>query len=136
MLCIFLSVNFVQSLEGCENRLESYFPKCNCTGDNYGWSYSENKCKIICPSISDGEYPNCECRFGDKYDNKTNSCPNPICPSNTMTDSVYPDCKCTKKNSEYFPYFNLCSRVCPENSTGRYPDCKCNDPLAGFSKGM
>ncbi|XP_055304774.1 uncharacterized protein LOC129569691 [Sitodiplosis mosellana] len=135
VLCIFLGVDFVQSFEGCANRFESYFPKCNCTGENIGWSFAQQKCTTICPSIiSQGKYPDCKCRFGDEYDNKTNSCPNPICPPNTTADSVYPNCKCTEKNFEYNDYFNVCGRVCPENSTGRFPNCKCDDALAGFSK--
>lgn len=133
MLCIFLEVKYVQSFKGCHNRLESYWPKCNCTGENFGWS-DDDTCEIMCPTISSGKYPDCECRFGDKYDNVTNSCPNPICPSNTTADSVYPNCKCIEKNFEYFAYWNICGRVCPENSTGQYPNCKCDDPQEGFSK--
>lgn len=129
-----LRINFVQAYVGCPNRYESYFPKCNCTEENYGWSYYERGCKKICPSISEGDYPDCKCRFSDPYDSETNSCPNPICPPNTTADSVYPDCKCTKKNFEYFPYLNDCGKVCPDNSTGRFPNCKCNDEFAGFSK--
>lgn len=89
----------------------------------------------MCPSQSDGVFPNCTCRYGGAYDNVTNSCPNPECPKNTTIDSVHPNCKCTERNKEYNEYLNECYLVCPEDSTGYFPDCKCSDKLRGFDKG-
>lgn len=89
----------------------------------------------MCPSISDGVYPECKCRHGKSYDNETNSCPDPQCPLNTTVDSVYPKCKCLGKNREYNAHLNECYLVCPEDSIGFFPECQCNDRLSGFNKG-
>lgn len=91
----------------------------------------------ICPSISEGEYPpNCKCRYGGEYDVETNSCPDPICPTNSTTHQFYPNCKCNGKNREYNSYLNECVLSCPEDSIGRFPNCKCDDATTGFSKGI
>lgn len=79
----------------------------------------------MCPSQSGGDFPNCTCRYGEADDNVTNSCPNPKCPKNTTSGSVHPNCKCSKRNEEYNEYLNECYLVCPEDSTGYFPDCKC-----------
>lgn len=73
-----------------------------------------------CPSIADGSHPYCECRYGDKYDIETHQCPNPQCPTNSTTESKFPDCDCSGvgKNYDYSTYLNECFLVCPENSTG------------------
>lgn len=60
----------------------------------------------------------CDCKYGIKYDNVTNTCLNPVCPTDVATTGVFPHCKCTEKNYEYSSYLNECFRVCPENSTG------------------
>lgn len=89
----------------------------------------------MCPSISEGVFPNCKCRYGETYDNVTYSCSNSQCPENTTIDSIYPKCKCMKKNHHYNEYLNECYLICPEDSTGYFPDCKCNDKIKGFNKG-
>lgn len=87
-----------------------------------------------CPSISDGYPPNCMCRYGPAYDNETNMCPNPECPTESVADPDHPKCTCTKKNFAYSTYLNECFRVCPENSNGYWPNCICDDKLASFDK--
>lgn len=90
-----------------------------------------------CPSISRGIVsPFCECRYGPEYDNATNTCPNPECPTASIATSAYPNCTCTEKNFDYSAYINDCFRVCPENSTGYWPTCTCDDPFAIFDKSM
>lgn len=71
-----------------------------------------------CPNIANGFYPLCDCKYGIKYDNVTNTCLNPVCPTDVATTGVFPHCKCTEKNYEYSSYLNECFRVCPQNSTG------------------
>lgn len=119
----------------CKNHTVGYYPKCHCE-DGYAYQLATGTCEMTCPTISEDDgYPNCWCRYGDEYDNSTNSCPNPKCPNLSTNDSVYPNCKCTGKNYVYNEYFNECFLICPEDSTGYYPDCKCDDPKKRFSKG-
>lgn len=87
-----------------------------------------------CPTISEGYPPDCMCRYGPDYDNTTNVCPNPECPTASTPESTYPDCTCIEKNFAYISYTNDCFQVCPENSTGYWPSCKCDDEYAGFDK--
>lgn len=123
-------------LPGCPNRFESYYPKCDSIDENRGFVYSEQRYVSICPSISEGDYPpNCRCRYGGMYDPETNSCPNPECPVNSVDQHSYPNCTCIGKNKEYNTNLNECVLTCPENSTGRFPDCKCDDESESFNKG-
>lgn len=89
-----------------------------------------------CPTISDGYPPDCICRYGLPYDSETNTCPNPECPTSSIAEPSYPNCRCTEKNFDYSEYINECFRVCPENSTGYWPSCICDDVLAKFDKSM
>lgn len=89
-----------------------------------------------CPSISEGYPPKCRCRYGSPYDSKTNSCPNPECPTASVADPSYPNCVCTEKNFGYSEYLNECFRVCPVNSTGYWPKCVCDDKMEGFDKSI
>lgn len=88
-----------------------------------------------CPSISDESSPPfCTCRYGPEYDNTTNTCPNPECPTASVANPSYPHCNCTEKNFGYSEHVNECFRVCPENSSGYWPKCICDDKLTGFDK--
>ncbi|XP_031635844.1 laminin subunit gamma-1-like [Contarinia nasturtii] len=87
-----------------------------------------------CPTISEGYPPNCVCRYGSNYDNMTNTCPNPNCPTASTAESSYPNCICTQPNFAYSAYINDCFRVCPEHSTGHWPTCKCDEKFAIFDK--
>lgn len=133
-----LITNFdlVQSDVRCRNtNTVGYFPKCDCEGENYGYSFEDKECKLMCPSISEGQYPNCKCRYGGTYDKVKNSCPNPKCPEASTADSIYPNCKCTGKNYDYNEYLNECYLSCPEDSAGYFPNCKCHEQMKGFNKG-
>ncbi|XP_037033965.1 uncharacterized protein LOC119072778 [Bradysia coprophila] len=135
MLCVHIGSAQLTNLHGCPNIWDSYYPKCGATEKNIGYDTNERKYVPICPSISSGQYPpNCHCRYGGKYVASQNSCPEPQCPTKSVTHGAYPNCECTEPNHEYNAYMNECVRQCPENSTGRYPDCKCNDKLEVFSK--
>lgn len=87
-----------------------------------------------CPTISEGYPPFCYCRYGPEYNNLTNTCPNPECPTASIAQPTYPNCTCTGKNSEYSAYLNDCFQFCPEKSTGYWPECECDDKLAKFDK--
>ncbi|XP_037031076.1 multiple epidermal growth factor-like domains protein 10 [Bradysia coprophila] len=89
--------------------------------------------ELECPKISDGYYPDCRCKHGPAYDNKTNTCPNPECPVNESV-GIYPNCVCQEKNFDYSATFNECFRVCPENSSGYWPKCICDYDGHTFSK--
>lgn len=135
-ICVFAAyIGIVRSqfTVRCRDNTVGYYPKCNCEGENYG--FSGFKCEPLCPSISDGVYPECKCRYGRPYDNATNSCPDPQCPLNTSTDSVYPKCNCSGRNYEYNAHLNECYLVCPKHSSGYFPECRCDDRFAGFNKG-
>ncbi|XP_031619942.1 multiple epidermal growth factor-like domains protein 11 [Contarinia nasturtii] len=134
LFILLICVDFVRSQARCSNNKAGYYPKCDCDGENYG--YNGISCVLMCPSISEGVYPKCKCRYGANYDKLTNSCPNPKCPKNSTADSVYPNCKCTGNNQEYNVYLNECNLVCPEDSIGYFPDCKCNDEFLGFNKDL
>lgn len=138
-LCVyFILFDFVNCDGRCSDNTVGFYPKCECEQKNYGYSEKHiyvRDCIPLCPSISDGNHPNCSCRYGDAYDTLRNSCPNPICPKNTSTDSMYPKCKCIGKNYEYNEYLNECYLDCPEDSIGYFPNCKCEDETKGFNKG-
>lgn len=135
-LCVLLpSFALRPSMIKCPNNKVGYFPKCDCEGENYGYSNRDRECRLMCPSISDGVFPNCTCRYGGAYNNMTNTCPNPSCPKNTTADSVYPNCECTGRNYKYNEYLNECYLVCPEDSSGYFPNCRCKDKFKGFNKG-
>lgn len=122
-------------LPRCLNSSVGYYPKCECA-DNYGYKDFEQKCVLRCPAMGAGEYPFCECpRHTNGYDFVTNSCVSPKCPSNTTADSVYPNCQCTGKNYVYNEHLNDCFLACPEDSSGYFPNCKCDDEKKGFGKG-
>lgn len=87
-----------------------------------------------CPSIAVGYPPYCACRHGSPYNNETNTCPNPECPPASIAQPAYPNCICTEKNFDYGAHINECFRVCPENSSGYWPKCRCDDELATFDK--
>lgn len=90
-----------------------------------------------CPSISTGSAsPYCECKYGPAYDATTNTCPNPECPPKSIAEPTYPNCTCTEVNFSYSEYLNECFRVCPENSSGYWPKCECDNKSAGFNKSM
>lgn len=89
-----------------------------------------------CPSIAIGYPPFCVCRHGPPYDNSTNACPNPECPPKSIAQPAYPNCTCTEKNFDYGAYINECFRVCPSNSSGYWPNCRCDNQLAIFDKRM
>lgn len=91
-----------------------------------------------CPSISNVIFtsPYCECKYGPAYDEATNTCPDPECPPMSIAQPSHPDCNCTEVNFGYSEYLNECVRVCPENSTGYWPKCVCDDKSAGFDKSM
>lgn len=57
-----------------------------------------------------------------------------VCPPSSVADPSYPNCTCAEKNFAYIDYKNECIRVCPENSTGYWPNCECDDKLARFDK--
>jgi len=136
IICVCYSPASSINLHSCPNQLESYYPKCGATEENIGYDTRDSKYVSICPSISSGQYsPNCRCRYGGSYVASTNSCPDPKCPTKSVTNGSYPNCECTESNEEYNAYLNECVMKCPENSTGRFPDCKCNDKSEGFSKG-
>lgn len=88
----------------------------------------------VCPTISEGYPPFCVCRYGSPYDNTTNTCPDPECPTTSIAQSSYPNCTCSEKNSAYSDYINECFQTCPENSTGHWPTCNCDDKSATFDK--
>lgn len=88
----------------------------------------------LCPSISQGYPPYCACRHGGAYDNVTNTCLDPECPAASIAEPAYPNCTCTEPNFAYTAYVNECFRVCPENSTGYWPDCTCDNEFAIFDK--
>lgn len=48
------------------------------------------------------------------------------------SDGIYPDCKC--EFGGYFDEVFLECITCPEDSTGQYPDCICNDHNTGHDK--
>lgn len=87
-----------------------------------------------CPTISQGYPPFCVCRYGPEYDNTTNTCPKPECPTASIAQPSYPNCTCVEKNSAYSFYINDCFQACPENSTGFWPSCDCDDKSATFDK--
>lgn len=117
----------------CWDNTVGYYPKCHCDTQNYG--FNGFRCEPMCPSISDGIYPNCKCRYGHTYNNVSNTCPQPNCPSNSTADSIYPNCICKGKNYVYNEHLNECYLSCPEDSVGFYPNCKCDDKSAEFNKG-
>lgn len=135
VLLLYISISSVrlQYSGRCLDNTVSFYPKCNCDAENEG--FNGFQCEAMCPSISDGVYPNCTCRYGKTYDGTKNSCPEPTCPLNTTRDSFFPKCKCAGENYEYSEYLNECYLVCPENSTGSYPNCRCNDDGSGFNNG-
>lgn len=85
----------------------------------------ESETFLECPTISNGSPPYCECKYGPKYDEVTNTCPNPVCPLYDST-GIYPNCTCLHKNFDYSIYLNECFRVCPEDSSGYWPNCDCD----------
>lgn len=89
-----------------------------------------------CPSISTGYPPDCICRYGPAYDNATNTCPMPECPTASIPQPSYPNCTCTGKNFEYSAHINECFRFCPEDSSGYWPTCTCDDKSTGFDKSI
>lgn len=90
---------------------------------------------VECPSTSDGFHPYCECKYGSKYDEATNTCPNAECPFNIST-GMYPDCTCLQKNFDYSNYLNECFRFCPDNSSGYWPQCNCDTDGYVFDKSL
>lgn len=75
---------------------------------------------LECPSIADGYYPHCRCRYGPEYDKENNTCPNPVCPTNSTANFTYPQCDCSTKgrNFAYSELLNDCYRSCPDNASG------------------
>lgn len=138
-ICIWIwvcTINLVDSVARCPNtNTVGFFPKCDCEGGNYGYNFQDRKCKLMCPSISEGVFPNCTCRYGRTNDDVMNLCPNPQCPKNSTADSIYPNCECKGTNYKYNEHLNECYLVCPEESTGVFPNCKCNNEIEGFNKG-
>lgn len=133
-----MSFGLVTPQARCVDNTVGFYPKCECKEENYGYredAIYTRECVLRCPSISDGDYPDCKCRYGDAYDNVTNSCPHPKCPIDTTSDSVYPKCKCTEKNHQYNGYLNGCFLVCPVDSSSYFPNCRCDDQMKGFNKG-
>lgn len=98
--------------------------------------YDEPFVVPTCPSISSVSFeaPYCKCRYGPDYDVTTNTCPDASCPTKSIAEPSYPNCTCTEVNFSYSEYTNDCFRVCPENSSGYWPNCECDDKLAGFDK--
>lgn len=110
-----------------------------CLTITLAWTDEPNELSFQqCPSISTRIFspPYCECRHGPAYDEMTNTCPNPECPTASVGELAYPNCTCTEVNFSYSEYINECFRVCPQNSSGFWPNCICDDKSTGFDKSM
>lgn len=51
-----------------------------------------------------------------------------------FSTGTYPFCTCNEPY-QYDKESNICLQ-CPENSTGRYPDCECSNGLFGIRNGI
>lgn len=79
---------------------------------------------------------NCECTNGAKYDATTNQCVEEGCPTKFgSSGGKFPNCTCDK-NFDYSAAYNLCFRVCPDNSTGYWPHCDCDYDGYVFDKSI
>lgn len=70
-----------------------------------------------CPSIADGYYPLCMCRYGPEYDETTNTYPNRECLT-SATATLQCDCSNVGRNYAYSEKLNKCYRSCPPDASG------------------
>lgn len=50
--------------------IESSYPNCKCTGNNYEYNEYLNECYLVCPEDSIGRFPDCSCNDKLKGFNK------------------------------------------------------------------